>query len=86
MKKDLEIKVILNDGNRPLVCFVYFTIFFGQEYGAWNYDSKINKVVSENQNINFEFMDNKYKAAIENAIEEKLYFFPFHLFNGPNVP
>ena len=82
MKKDLEIFVNFREPERELSCKVSFSVFFGQEYGAWDYDFKINKITRNGQVIDFEFMDARYKATIENAIEEKLYFFPFHLFSG----
>jgi hypothetical protein len=77
MRKDLEIQVTLSDGTRQLPIFVHFSVIFSQDDGSWDYDWKVNKVIHFGQIINFEFMDPHYKSAIENAIEEKLYKFPF---------
>lgn len=77
MKVAQEIKLTL----AGKVCYVNFSVIFGKDYGAWDYDWIVNKVTSDNQPINFHFMDNKYKAVIENAIETCLYRFPFEYYD-----
>ena len=76
MKVNLELELTIE----KIPCYVNFFVIFEKESGHWEYDWAVNKITSRNHSINFELMDKRYKSAIENAIEERLYRFNFEDF------
>lgn len=80
MTVPLEMKFKIADK----LIYISFSVIFGKDYGSYVYDWKINRVTSDNQSISFDHMDVQYKVAIESAIEDRLYNFPFHNFNVEN--
>lgn len=73
MKTTLEIRISVN--GKPGI--INFTVFFDKDYGSYNYDWKVNRIVCDNQQLVWEFLDRRFKASIESEIEEYLYKFNF---------